>query len=65
MIDEINPCPFCGGKAEIKTGNLGHITLQQFAVVECTKCGATGEEVAESLDICATDEAIKKWNNRA
>lgn len=60
---EIKPCPFCGGEAEIQTGNLGMLTTQNFAAVVCTKCKTRGPMFIISLDYSATVEAKKAWNN--
>jgi hypothetical protein len=49
----LKPCPFCGGKAEIKKGNG----------VQCTnrgKCGIVGPR-----NECKDHLAIEAWNRRA
>lgn len=51
--EELKPCPFCGGKAEI----FGH-TASWGAM--CTKCGSCNRQGSKT-----EAEAIKKWNNRA
>lgn len=52
MPDQILPCPFCGGEAEIRT-NFVH----QFAV--CKECAAVSD-----YKNCES-EAISAWNRRA
>lgn len=49
---ELEPCPFCGGKADMDVGNFGGM------VCYCEKCFSQGKQ-------CETeDEAIEAWNNR-
>lgn len=49
---ELEPCPFCGGRAFLNAERLG-------AYGECSKCGARGSP--HSYD---EREAIKLWNMR-
>ena len=51
MSNELKPCPFCGGKAELKND------LQDRVV--CTDCRANGPYFLTSND------AIEAWNTRA
>ena len=54
MSEELKPCPFCGGDAEITKWHEGYF-------VECKKqrCGGTiGAYKTE-------EEAIEAWNTRA
>lgn len=51
MTNELKPCPFCGGKAELKND------LQDRVV--CTDCRANGPYFLTSND------AIEAWNTRA
>lgn len=32
---ELKPCPFCGGKAEIRDG---HIYLDEAVLIRCSEC---------------------------
>lgn len=52
MGDELLPCPFCGGRAEIKEG---HYT--QYAM--CQKCDVMGPNLA------SREELADAWNTRA
>ena len=54
-MDEIKPCPFCGGKAILEDMGWPHH-------VYCIECGirATGRGVAEEGE----QDAIKRWNRR-
>lgn len=59
---ELLPCPFCGGKAKLI------INMQSFvpyAMVRCENCSTKTKNVMQSVDYCATDEAVKLWNQRA
>lgn len=71
---ELKPCPFCGGKAEIKRGK---IYLDDYVQAHCTKCGASIPKtlIDHLVYICgkhvrfSEEHAIKKttndWNRRA
>ena len=54
MIEELKPCPFCGGDAEITKWHEGYF-------VECKKqrCGGTIGAYK------AKQKAIEAWNTRA
>lgn len=62
-MEELKPCPFCGGEAEIgyPLRYRNDIFTNQAT---CSKCGATiyGEGIAANG---ATTETKKKWNTRA
>ena len=71
----LEPCPFCGGRAELVTGT--NMFNMRYARVSCGKCRCTssylteGKTVAfegvpsryETLKECI-DEAVEKWNHR-
>ena len=48
---ELNPCPFCGGEAELKE-------CDALFSVECKECGATSYESRDKHSV------IEKWNDR-
>jgi hypothetical protein len=50
MADELKPCPFCGGKAELR---------RMFDQVRCTECYGRGCEYDGH-----PDDAIAAWNQR-
>jgi len=65
-MDELKPCPFCGGEATIKD----HRTIW---VVNCTNCDAVmlGErapepetEMPDDYWLYFEETAIKAWNTR-
>jgi Lar family restriction alleviation protein len=57
MQEEIKPCPFCGGEAD-----LCRHTYEWSVKVLCLKCGAIGEEKRGGKE--ADEAAIKAWNTR-
>jgi len=56
MIEELKPCPFCGGVAEIQDETTGIRTTIYF--VECLNC------VAGTQWEYKKENAIKAWNTR-
>ena len=58
----LKPCPFCGEEAKIESRNSNY---GLYAFVECKGCHAKGSEVFVSINVCAADEATKRWNERA
>lgn len=66
MKNELKPCPFCGGEAEVV--NRREIQGEQLtAYVECKGCGASGKIVFQTLnkrDIEYISEAIEAWERR-
>lgn len=71
MSDELKPCPFCGGAAELvrseqrfEYGTGGPYSVMEWGYyVFCAECGAG----TDAVDIPPPDEdaAIDAWNNRA
>ena len=61
-MEELKPCPFCGGKAEIETGVS---KMGAYARCYCKKCGA---RTRESKDVSHNGsfvfDAIRAWNRR-
>jgi Lar family restriction alleviation protein len=51
MSDELKPCPFCGGPAQVINAGPGN------CYVRCSMCGAASDDRARS-------EAIAAWNRR-
>lgn len=75
--EELKPCPFCGGEAEIKQVNLGLNDENAFIdswLVECSQCKARtqwyGGEFTRDTDGSVRflkngrNEAVNDWNRR-
>ena len=62
MNEELKPCPFCGGKAEI---SVGRFDGKDTSFVLCTKCEARGEFFVVSPKYASDEKAIEAWNRRA
>ena len=61
MTDELKPCPFCGGEAKIKCGeivNRYNTAVYRHYHVECMSCGV------DTRNFDTDDEAIEAWNRR-
>lgn len=71
MDEELKPCPFCGGKAEIRTTYevLKTTTRSLFSYVRCERCFAQTWEYSykntEHTKAIPIESAIKAWNMRA
>ena len=70
MIDEIKPCPHCGGEAALYR-NYSRRCRSYFVYVRCEICGAQGklygcQEAPEAHDWknAACCDAVKAWNMR-
>lgn len=56
---ELKPCPFCGGKAELKSYELKEPAVSTLYWVTCSKCFAK-----TTSKLFSKVEAINKWNMR-
>lgn len=70
MVIELKPCPFCGGKAEIKTDTrfprYGKYADQAVTAYEV--CCTNTECIIYNADnkyFLSAEEAVKAWNNRS
>ena len=57
-MEEIKPCPFCGGRGFIQDAVSAS---DGVTFVMCVKCGATAEE----MGLGHKAEAVAAWNRRA
>ena len=62
-MDKLMPCPFCGGRATVKTRYIGYGSIglgehDEYRVV-CKECRASNDEYRREA------EAIAAWNRRA
>ena len=60
MSEKLKPCPFCGGKAEVRTDE------NEEYYVSCTKCFTLVGYCTDTWGEYETEtEAIEAWNRRA
>ena len=58
-MNELKPCPFCGGDAEEKRGTASQLFRPtEYYYIHCKSCGATGK--AEFVP----KHAAAAWNRR-
>lgn len=69
-MDDLKPCPFCGGEAELIDSRLSVITKPVF-YVECTSCNCiVGRRIMITSArkgkeyFGAKEDAIEAWNRR-
>jgi len=65
LTDNLKPCPFCGGTADLITGKVPHHGFsQEYYKVRCRGCGL---DVAWFLDESEKElnPTVKAWNRRA
>lgn len=78
-MNELKPCPFCGGKASIQQtayGTTDNASCRLSFAIRCTKCDATAPNASGyvainlmsdgSLNLWNDDreKAVKAWNRR-
>lgn len=57
-MDELKPCPFCGGKAKF-------IYAMPYNAVRCVKCKVFGTTVVDRYEQQdGKERAIQLWNRR-
>lgn len=67
---ELKPCPFCGGKAEIRTAYIEKETknVPLYSYVMCMKCFSKTMDFsyknAEHTGVNPSEAAAKAWNHR-
>ena len=57
-IPELQPCRYCGGKAEIVKKRFTYFDFAQRPLILCRECGLTTREFE------TVEEAVSYWNNR-
>lgn len=60
MENELKPCPFCGGKAELSDAGYKCKDGKKRFVVRCSKCGTSRCVKPKPINQAAAD-----WNERA
>ena len=72
-MNELKPCPFCGGKPYLETSHREFIQAKttRVAFVRCTECNARTQRFELQSFGCtssskeANKKAIEAWNRRA
>ena len=59
-MEELKPCPFCGGEAKIVHGDLG----RSGSRVICKDCGCSTAFVSISTRYSCDTKAAEAWNTR-
>ena len=57
MNYELKPCPFCGAEPTLDK-------VYESVYVWCKNCEARIKPIHSSIDYCAVDLAVEKWNRR-
>ena len=60
IMDELKPCPFCGGKALLSHDHAGI----GASYIRCEKCGLESIRFLKSFEIASDDKAVEFWNRR-
>ena len=64
-MNELKPCPFCGGEASIRTGVTSSVPKVPKAIVICQKCSASTDWFCDKGGNAEfVFEAIEAWNRR-
>lgn len=61
-MDNLKPCPFCGGRAELSEGSFDG---KEISYVMCKNCASQGEFFFVSPKYASAERAIEAWNRRA
>lgn len=68
-MEELKPCPFCGGKALLMTSAVRGYTGAREFKVRCTQCMEVREkgtfDTIYQTEEAAKEKAIAAWNTRA
>ena len=59
-MDELKPCPLCGGQALLSHDYEG----TGASYVRCQKCGLESIRFIRSFEIASDDRAVEYWNRR-
>ena len=62
-MSKLKPCPFCGGKAELRIHRGDYGYTPDIYIAECKWCGAKISEVSGNY-VDLKERVIGKWNTR-
>lgn len=69
MSDNIKPCPFCGGEAELDTRlhyrDLRHGVVERAVSVYCRQCSAEITVCVPDVPDITGEQVIEMWNKRS
>lgn len=60
-MNELIPCPFCGGKAELEHE---YIFGFDYSTIKCKKCGVKTAPIKVSSTYSSDELAAEAWNRR-
>ena len=61
MNKALKPCPFCGGKGEIKNEIIWG---EHRTYVRCKECFCRTDYIVVSPSYCSEEKAAERWNMR-
>lgn len=59
MSEELSPCPFCGGEAELQFSGFNPLNQSPIYCIHCKNCWSSTFNYFETKD-----QAVKAWNIR-
>ena len=60
MENELKPCPFCGGNAELRH----EYASSGYSYIQCGQCGIKSVMFIKSFDRSSDEDATNYWNRR-
>lgn len=60
-MNDLKPCPFCGGKALLQHCEVG----AGYSYIVCQRCEVTTPQFFRAFDRACDIDAINFWNRRA
>lgn len=63
-MEELKPCPFCGGEAIINTERRHSGTAEKFCFIGCRTSGCIASIHSMNRYYLTPEEAVEAWNRR-